>query len=77
MIWGNISRPVNGGNVLGGVPYKNKMGFKSRALVNQETKKAETKRHFKVERSWRSCVCAPSLVVLADRKGSEYPQSLD
>ena len=24
VIWGNISRPVNGENVLGGVAYKNK-----------------------------------------------------
>ena len=42
---------------------------------NKETRN-ETKRHFKVERSWRSCACAPSLMVLPDRKGSEYPRSL-
>ena len=42
---------------------------------NEETRN-ETKRHFKVERSWRSCACAPSLMVLPDRKGSEYPLSL-
>ena len=42
---------------------------------NKETRN-ETKRHFKVERSWRSCACAPSLMVLPDRKGSEYPRSI-
>ena len=42
---------------------------------NKETRN-ETKRHFKVERSRRSCACAPSLMVLPDRKGSEYPLSL-
>ena len=27
MIWGNISRSVNGENVLGGVAYKNKVSY--------------------------------------------------
>ena len=43
---------------------------------NKETRN-ETKRHFKVERSWRSCACAPSLMVLADGKGSESSLQTD
>ena len=32
VIWGDISRPVNGGNVLGGVAYKNKYNYCSNSL---------------------------------------------
>ena len=42
MIWGNISRSVNGENVLGGVAYKNKYNiFKLKIIFN--TKAAQTK----------------------------------
>ena len=42
-------------------------------LMTYGTGKSRNKQRFKVEWSWRSCACAPSVAVLADKKGSESP----